>query len=335
MNRSTTQVQRVALVIAIAATLPYLALKITWISGSTLGIPADSMLLDPDQTTTMRAVNALTLLMDSAVIALALMLTRPWGRRVPAWLLAGPTWLAVGLLGPILVGFPLQVVANLVAPSAPTTDESTFLEPWVFSIVYAGFAVQALALGTLFVIYARCRWSALWAGRLDDLGRSDTLPARRASAVVAGVLALVPLTMQVLWALGSQSGLSESAADRPGQDAFIAHVAFVPFTLAAVAGLALLAFGPGSALGRGGVLGPLALAWTGSGAMTGWGAWSLFTSLGADAVDSRPTATMSLVYAAELGVGLLVLSAVSHFLAERSVARPVTPATERRPAHRT
>ena len=75
------RVRMIAFIVAILACLPYLALKIVWIAGGEIGIPADSVLLDPDNETVMKAANALTVLMDSAVIALVLTLTRPWGRR--------------------------------------------------------------------------------------------------------------------------------------------------------------------------------------------------------------------------------------------------------------
>ena len=86
--------------VAIAACLPYIGLKAAWIAGSHLGIPEGSELREPGERTAMIAINAVSVVMDAAVVVLALLLTRPWGRRVPAWLLALPVWCACGLLAP-------------------------------------------------------------------------------------------------------------------------------------------------------------------------------------------------------------------------------------------
>ncbi|WP_167154109.1 histidine kinase [Streptomyces sp. MBT27] len=84
--------------VAITACLPYLCLKAAWIGGSHLGIPEHSGLRD--HSSGMAAANTASILLDSCVIALALLLTRPWGLRVKTWLLALPMWVATGLLAP-------------------------------------------------------------------------------------------------------------------------------------------------------------------------------------------------------------------------------------------
>ena len=164
--------------VAILACLPYLSLKTAWVLGSTAGIPAGSSLLDGGAT--LRIANAVGVVMDAAVIVLALLLTRPWGLRVPAWLLVGPVWLATGLRTPIMLAYPAQVVARLFGdrPPANAASGDPFLAEWVFGVVYTGFIVQGLALGALFVLYARQRWSHLWVGRLADLPYAAAAPAR-------------------------------------------------------------------------------------------------------------------------------------------------------------
>lgn len=306
----------IAFTIAILACLPYLALKIAWISGSEIGIPAGSALLDPDQAAMMKAVNGLTVLMDSAVIGLALVLTRPWGRGVPAWLLAGPTWIATGLLGPIVVGFPSQALGSLLAGSDNGgLSSDSFLEPWVFTVVYTGFILQAFALGTLFVMYAIRRWGHLAAGRIDDLVPTPILPALRFTSVVAAVLAIIPLTMQVLWSTGSASGLNDGMAEDRGRDQLLAQAAHLPFTVAAVLGALMLALGLG---GRLPLWVPLALAWAGSASLAASGGWMLLTSLGVTAVYDQPTPAMSAVYAVQVVTGTMIALAGTYFLAERS-----------------
>ncbi|MFC9122845.1 hypothetical protein ACFTXO_24080 [Streptomyces sp. NPDC057067] len=78
----TTRVRSALRTLAIVACLPYIALKTAWIAGSHIGVPENSSLLDHRATTI--AANGLSVLMDSAVVVIAFLLTRPWGRRVPA-----------------------------------------------------------------------------------------------------------------------------------------------------------------------------------------------------------------------------------------------------------
>ncbi|MET7440548.1 hypothetical protein ABZS63_24710, partial [Streptomyces sp. NPDC005568] len=161
--------RRVLRVVAVVSCLPYLSLKSAWIAGSHLGIPAGSPLLE--HRAQLVVANGLTVAMDGAVIVLVLLLTRPWGLRVPAWLLALPMWTATGLLAPVMTGYPLQLLVGALGGSvnrAADTGREPFLDEWVFAVVYTGFIVQGLTLGTLFVLYARDRWGQLWRGRLRD-----------------------------------------------------------------------------------------------------------------------------------------------------------------------
>ena len=124
---------------------------------------------------------------------------------MPAWLLVGPVWLATGLLTPITLAYPAQVVARLVRgrPSATTESGDPFLAEWVFGVVYTGFIVQGLALGALFALYARQRWSYVWVGRLADLPRA--VRPQHVAAVGIAALTTFALTMHLLWASGAQS----------------------------------------------------------------------------------------------------------------------------------
>lgn len=52
----------------------------------------------------------------------------------------------------------------------------------MFTVVYSGFIVQALALSALFVLYARARWGHLWRGRASELAaQGPTRGVRRAT----------------------------------------------------------------------------------------------------------------------------------------------------------
>ncbi len=143
--------------------------------------------------------------MGGAVVVLALLLTRPWGRRVPAWLLVLPMWVASGLLLPIMTAYPLQLAVRLLGGDGGRPaggGAEPFLEPWVFGVVYGGFILQGLTLGALFTLYAGERWGALWRGGCGICRRARpprpagdrrrrhrvrTGPSRRTPAVGRGI----------------------------------------------------------------------------------------------------------------------------------------------------
>lgn len=324
-GRALPRSRRLLRAVAVAACLPYLGLKTAWVAGSRIGIPAGSPLLD--HPAAMAAANVLTILMDGAVIVLALLLTRPWGRAVPAWLLTVPMWVATGLLAPVMAGYPLQMLVRALGGSAAGTSGGgePFLHAWVFTVVYAGFIVQGLALGALFALYARDRWGHVWRGRVGDLpaGAAGAAgAAQRRLAVAAAVLVPFPLALRTVWACGGTTGLSEGVVADRGSDFHVLESLYVVFLLAAVTGGLVLAFRCLPALP---VRVPLALAGIGSGAVACWGGWMAAAALVApgDPADG-PTATVLLTYAGQMIVGLLVATVGARFLAARSARHPLT-----------
>ncbi|GAA2509335.1 hypothetical protein [Streptomyces gobitricini] len=294
--------RRVLRALAIASCVPYLTFKIAWVAGSRVGIPDGSALLDnPDL---MAAVNLVTVLMDAAVIVLALLFTQRWGTAVKAWLPAFPMWVATGLLAPIMVGYPAQMAAGHSAPSEP------FLEEWVFTVVYGGFIVQGLALGTLFALYARDRWGRAWRGRVGELSPALFRPVVRMTAVAASVLLLVPSALHVLWLSGSEWGLSAGRIAERGSDFYVLEAVRLLFVAAAVVGVLVLVFRVGRSLP---VKAPLAAAWVGSAGVGCWGGWLLLAALVPQSDPANePTVAMELAYAGEMisGVGMGVCVAV-------------------------
>ncbi|MGW1378307.1 hypothetical protein ACWD6P_29110 [Streptomyces sp. NPDC002446] len=309
-------------VTTLAACLPYLSLKIAWIAGSHLGIPEGSALRQGGSP--LVAVNALTVLMDAAVVVLAFLLTQPWGRRVPAWLLALPMWCATGLLAPVFAVFPAQTLAAALNGGRGDGGASgggayELLDPWVWSVVYGGFLVQGLALGTLFVLYARERWGHLWRGRTGALPAGPTRSARRLTANAAAVLSLLPAAAHLLWATGSTAGLNPARAAALDADSRLNEAGYVLFAVLTAAGALMLAYGRGRRLP---LSVPLAAAWIGSGALACWGGWQTLATLTVTATDPRlPTPLMSLTYAVQMIAGILVAAAGAHFFAEREAAR--------------
>ncbi|MFC7306648.1 hypothetical protein ACFQVC_20765 [Streptomyces monticola] len=315
--------------VAVLACLPYVALKVAWVAGSEVGIPRGSSLLD--DRATMAVANSLTVLMDAAVVVLALLLTQAWGMRVKAWLLALPMWAATGLLAPIMVGFPLQLLVRALGGGSSTAaadGSGAFLDEWVFGVVYTGFIVQGLALGVLFTAYARRRWGRLWRGSVGELPCSgSTRAAQRTAATAAAVLALLPATMHALWACGAATGLDSGRIAQRTGDFHAVEAMHVLFAAATVAGVLMLAFRRGRTLP---LKVPLALAWVGSGAMACWGGWlSLAALTGVEDLADRPTALMSLTYAVQMIVGMLVITIGAYFFAERTHRAESAHSTER------
>ncbi|MFJ8076109.1 hypothetical protein ACIQ7Q_19705 [Streptomyces sp. NPDC096176] len=299
--------------VAIAACVPYLGLKISWIAGSHVGIPDGSALLD--HRVVMAVANSVTVLMDGAVVVLALLLTRPWGLRVRAWLLAVPMWAATGLLAPIMVGFPLQQIGVAFGGTRTQDSAEPFLRDWVFAVVYGGFILQGLTLGTLFVLYAKDRWGHLWRGRVWDLPTGATGAFMRRTAVAGSLLALFPAVMHVLWATGSTVALSADSAAQRATDFYLQEATRIGFAAVAVAGVLLLAFRLRPTLS---VKSPLAMAWVGSSALGTWGGWLLLASLMPDSDEGKsPSALLMLTYIGEMIAGLLLACAVASLLRRR------------------
>ncbi|MGW7229037.1 hypothetical protein [Streptomyces cyaneofuscatus] len=313
------RVRTVARALAVAACVPYAGLKLAWLAGSRAGIPDGSPLLDGG--VVLAVGNAVTVLMVGCVVVLALLLTRPWGLRVPAWLLVVPMWAASGLLLPILTAYPLQMAVRLLGGDGGQASGGAgdpFLEPWVFGVVYGGFIVQGLALGTLFALYARERWGHLWQGRLRDLPRTPASGVLRVAAVAAALVSLAPGLAHLLWAAGSTAGLDEGRVAGRTSDFHVLEAVNTLFVAASVAGVLLLAFRRG---GRLPLRVPLVLVWAGSAQVACWGGWlSLAALVGAGDVADRPTTAMVLIYAGQMLVGILIALPVAHLLAERAAA---------------
>lgn len=298
--------------VALASTVPYLTLKAAWLGGSRIGIPDGSVLLEHALLYTV--ANAVTLVMDATVIVLVLLLTRPWGMRVPSWLLVVPVFFATGLLAPILTAFPGQIVLKALgmgADEAARAAQEPFLDPWVFNVVYGGFMVQGLALAGLFVPYARERWGTRWQG---VAGKGLPSP----TGVVAGAsvaLALAVAAVHLYWAFAGTAGLSAGQAAVRSAETGVVNVVHAMWALVGAAGVVLLVRG-----GERPARWPLALAWVGSAAAMSWGAWLLMAALAPDSAGEHPSAMICLAYAGQMITGILGAVVIARFLASRRTA---------------
>ncbi|MEV0532027.1 hypothetical protein [Kitasatospora sp. NPDC050463] len=317
---STTSVGRVravAAAVAVAATVPYLSLKLLWLTGHPVGAGA------PNELDDLRLVNLLSFGMDAIAVLLALAFVRPWGRRAPAGLLAFPMWVATGLLGTILVALPLFLLSTLVlGPEDASADDGAGGGPagWVFPVVYGGFAVQGVALIAAFLLYARQRWAALLRDRIGELPDSPTLTVQRAFACVAALLGLGVAAARAYWAAGRTAGLPAQWADERSRGVAVMNGVTAVMAVAAAAALLVLVF---RARPQWRLRGPLAVAWTAGGSLFAWGSWQLvaygtFTTV----TDLRRAAPglLTLVQSVQVVAGVLVLAVGAIALVERAAA---------------
>ncbi|MCK2221467.1 hypothetical protein MF672_047840 [Actinomadura sp. ATCC 31491] len=241
--------------VAGAAMLPYLTLKVLWLAGRPIGVSDPGLMRE----SSMIGANAVTFGMEAVGLLLAVALTMRWGLRLPAWLVLLPLWAGTGLLSEVAVTTPLALLTHGGAVFAGGSP----VRPWVYLMVYGGFIVQGLALMTAFVLYARERWPFAFA-RFPFAGPAAPLHAvvARGVLLVAGVLGAVRL----FWAVtGGGGGTSAAAGVQNG----------VKGVFAVGGALALAALVRGQGPRR------LVAAWLGSGALFANGLYgSLLTVVG-------------------------------------------------------
>jgi hypothetical protein len=303
---------------AIAFCLPYLALKIAWVSGAPVGMLNKNLISAQG----MLALNIISFFMDAVAVLLALTFTHSWGLRAPAWPALFPMWVGSGFLAPIAVGWPIDVLIEILGPGSgrPTPSAPLTLEPWTTRTVYTSLTCQGVALTAAFIFYARARWGARLRARIDD-GQS-TRPAIALLGVGVSLVAATVGLLHLLWAGGATLGLPPSLSHISGASFYILQGAFGLAALSAAAGIIMLV----KQLGRRPLWFPLSLAWVGSGAMFSWGAWFLLSD--ALASSRTPNSWLFMVNnVIKTGAGLLIGALVSLLVAapaktEKATLRP-------------
>ncbi|HZC52879.1 MAG TPA: hypothetical protein VE441_10320 [Mycobacterium sp.] len=284
--------------------LPYLALKLLWTIDVPVGI-SDRSVFDESG---WAAGNALMAVIQLVGLLLVLALTRPWARRVPAWLLLFPAWVGTGILFQVAVG---ALLVGLLSPPSQASGSTDFggIRPWVFVVVYSAFAGQGAALAIAFACHVRARWGWLLGARTSEVLASRTAPPRwwpehhlaqmaEAAAAMTAVVALVCF----YWAVGGSLGLS-GAQQQPSAGMQAARLVG-----AVTAGVGLLALAGRWGRHRRFWL-PAALTWLGSGAMVAFDGLLLvvnksFLAFGTNASEQGWTPTDTLVMVKVL-IGLL------------------------------
>lgn len=298
---------------AIACASPYLALKIVWLTGGGLGIADPAMM----RNASMVALNAITAGMDIVGIALALALTHAWGFRIPAWLLLPPIWVATGFLVTFIVGLPLTVLlGSWVSESAPRLTGGP-VQPWVYVIVYAGFAGLGVGLIVGFLLYARARWAETLAGSAAIGPRSAAYgaqaPLANGAAFFAGALSILYLA----WACGASVGLSaEAAAGRTIVSTVLNGLQSLTMAGAAV-GVLMMVHRIGRRVPFWLVLG---ITWVGSASLFSWGLWEMIVVLGRTALvrSASRSALVDLTALVRLMAGLVIGVLMVFMLVERT-----------------
>jgi hypothetical protein len=293
----TDRTRRTLGLLTAAGTLPYLALKANWLTGGTAGFRDAALLADPS----VQVLNAVTVLMDVLVIALALALTRPFGQRLRAWVLLLPLWVGTGLLVPMVVLIlPVTVIGSLASEGGP-------LESWLQPLVYGGFAWQGVGLTIAFAGYAAQRWGRVVTGGPVAAGLVPLLRVLvgggTAAAAVSGVLHLAAGV-----ATGSGTGV-------------LGAVANAGFAAAGAIGVARLATGAPTHRWAAAVA-----AWIGTGAMFAWGLWSAVLTMAGTAMAGPDPLTGPAALAGLLGGFAL---AVAGLVALAGAERPAQVAAAR------
>ncbi|MFE6839340.1 hypothetical protein ACFVFI_31495 [Streptomyces sp. NPDC057705] len=292
---------------AVAATLPYLLLKVVWVYGGGLGI----MDRELAEGSTLFVANLATMGMDGVAVLIALAFTHRWGQRLPAWLVLFPMWIATGYLAPIVTIAPSTGVS---AQDAVDKDPEPFLASWVYVVVYGGFAIQGLLLATAFVLYARHRWAAAFRGRAGEMLPGATHPVQ---SFLASASAAVVAAVHFAWAAGATFGLPADLAAHRTVGHYVTNAAYGAFALAAAVGLPLLVH---CIPRRAPVRLLVVLTWLGGGSMLAWGCWTLITMGHAHpeaALGHDGTTVYVLVTQMEIVAGALVGAIGAHLLAER------------------
>lgn len=296
----TLTTRRVLGGVAALATLPYVSMKIAWLTGNPVGV------LDPRilEGAGMPVMNAITVLMDLCVVALAVALGSRGALRLPALVVLLPAWVATGLLVPIaLVSLPMTI-------ALPTPDEPG-MAAWVHPMVYGGFTMQGACLLAAFALYARDRWGARLA---DPSPAPDAVrPLLRAVAGGGAVTAVLAAGLRVLG--GALTG---------EPIALVPAAVTAALVLAGAAGVLLLASGrPGTAV--------VTTAWVGSAVAFADGLYATAITMGATdlaAGAGSPAAGMAHVVGLLAGFAL----AVAGLLAVSGSATG-TPAVSSAPGH--
>ncbi|WNQ14281.1 hypothetical protein MJA45_18355 [Paenibacillus aurantius] len=291
---------------AALAVTPYLLIKIAWTFG--LFLPTEQM-----GDASWRAINAATAVIAAVGILLAMAFCRPWGERLPAWLVALPVWMGTGLLVPLLL------LAPVLGPAAMNRDmEAGAADFWAYEQIFV--MVSLIGVGICLPLalagYAKARWpealgGSTESGKLQGHTRQLQIPLARIAAAGCILLGVI----KVFWAAGGTLGIDPGLLD--GRDVWwqLLTLSTGVWSLAGAWGLLVLTSRRGSRR----FLPPMAAAWISSGMLF---SYNLFSAIHPDA-PSYPEYPLARVLATEAGIvlGVMMLLIILLVLHDRRHAR--------------
>jgi hypothetical protein len=271
---------------AIAVT-PYLLIKIAWTFG--VFLPRESM-GDPEW----RAINATTAALALVGILLALAFSRPWGERLPAWLVIPPVWVGTGLLVPMVLLVPVLGPAAVARDAAAGAAAS-----WAYEQIFVIVSLVGIGLGLPVALagYAKERWPEALGGPIDrgePPGHTRRLQVPLARIVAAGCVLLG--LAKAYWALGGTIGIDPA---RLGDRDLWWHsltLSTGAWSLAGAWGILVLT----SRRGFGRFLPPMAAGWVSSGMLF---SYNLFFAMRPDS-QASPEYPLARVLSTEVGIVL-------------------------------
>ncbi|KES03448.1 hypothetical protein BU52_30485 [Streptomyces toyocaensis] len=259
-----TRFRRIGGLGAAIAVTPYLLIKIVWTFG--FFIPTEEM-----GGADWRAINAATAFLAAVGIVLAMAFSRPWGERLPAWLVALPVWVGTGLLVPMLL------LAPVLGPAAMNRDQDAGSPDfWIYEQILVMISLVGVGVGLPVALagYARARWPEALRGPLrcaEPVGGTRQLQVTLARLVAVGCVLLA--CVKVFWAAGGTLGLDADELDRRDLWWHMLSLSTAAWALAGAWGILVLTAHRGSRR----FLPPMAAAWVSSGMLFAYSVYNLLT----------------------------------------------------------
>jgi hypothetical protein len=258
---------------AIASALPYLALKLVWLTGGGLGVADERMMRE----TSMVALNVLTAAMDLVAIGMALAFTHRWGTKIPAWLVLPPMWIATGLLAKFVAGVPILAAVEALRPDTSGRFAAGPVQPWVYTVVYAEFVGIGVGLMLAFVLYVRERWHEAFEAGAQPPSNRPTHRVEIPLAAAAAIMAVAVGALHLAWGFGARIGVSQQFAAERSISSSLMNSLDAAIMIAGAAGVLMIVH---DRRGRMPFWIPLTMTWVGGGFLFAWGLWHLIVVLG-------------------------------------------------------
>ncbi|MGH4030997.1 hypothetical protein ACQB60_18900 [Actinomycetota bacterium Odt1-20B] len=239
--------------------LPYLLIKVVWVVGSLLGLISIG---EGDSRAGWVLLNTVTIGMAAIGIALGLALVRPWGTRIPGWLVAFCAWTGSGFLVSVLPFAVLSPILDSARGGTADSGSEGAMPGWMGALLQFSFIGMGLGLVGALPAYLRRRWPEAFIRRVGK--GSD------ARALWAAALAALVGVAWLCWAAGVTVGLAHPAERHTNWYLLTGLGAL--WALAGAAAVWMLARARTVRLPHPLLLG---LTWIGSGSLFAWSSWKL------------------------------------------------------------